>query len=184
MPFFLIISERNKFSLMNRIFLPALIMFVFISGFAGAQATISAQAFAEVIEALTANENEPLNFGRFSPGSNGGAVIISPDGLRSTRGTVTTAGGTHSPGRFVVTGAPGASFTISLPEEETVLVHQKTGNTMQVNGWISDPPSGDAANLSDGSRVVNIGATLNTGSIEENPVGVYAGTFTLTFAYN
>ncbi|MGC9354128.1 MAG: DUF4402 domain-containing protein, partial [Mariniphaga sp.] len=68
--------------------------------------------------------------------------------------------------------------------EETVLVHQQSGNTMQVTGWISDPSPGDAANLADGSRVVSIGATLNIGNMEENPVGMYAGTFVLTFAYN
>jgi hypothetical protein len=159
-------------------------LFLFLSGAAKAQATVSAQAFAEIIEALAANEDEPLNFGRFTPGSSGGSVIISPDGLRSVRGTVMPAGGVYSPGRFLVTGAPGASFTISLPDEETVLMHQQSGNTMQVNGWISDPPPGDAANLADGSRVVSIGATLNIGNMEENPVGMYAGTFVLTFAYN
>jgi hypothetical protein len=161
-----------------------ILLFLFISGFAKAQATISAQAFAEVIEALAANEDEPLNFGRFTPGSNGGAIVISPDGLRTSRGNVTIAGGMHSPGRFMVTGSPGALFTISLPGEETVLIHQQSGNTMQVNGWISDPASGDAVNLSDGSRMVSIGATLNVGNIEENPAGIYAGTFVLTFAYN
>ncbi len=169
---------------MNRNSIPVIFLFLFITGFAKAQATISAQAFAEVIEALAASEDEPLNFGRFTTGSNGGAVIISPDGLRSVRGTVTPAGGMYSPGRFVVTGSPGASFTITLPGEETILVHQQSGNTMQVNGWLSDPPSGDAANLSDGSRMVSIGATLNIGSMEENPAGIYAGTFVLTFAYN
>ncbi|MFW6290051.1 MAG: DUF4402 domain-containing protein [Mariniphaga sp.] len=169
---------------MNRTFLPIFLLLLLISSFAKAQGTVSSQAFAEVIEALSANEEEPLHFGRFTPGPNGGSVIITPDGLRSARGTVTTAGGSHSPGRFVVTGAPGTSFTISLPEEETVLVHQQSGNTMQVNGWISDPPSGDAANLADGSRMVSIGASLNIGSMEENPVGIYTGTFVLTFAYN
>ena len=164
------------------LFLPILLLF--ISGMAKAQATVSAQAFAEVIEALAANEDEPLNFGRFTPGSSGGSVIISPDGLRSVRGTVMPAGGGFSPGRFLVTGAPGSSFTISLPDEETLLVHQQSGNTMQVNGWLSDPPPGDAANLPDGSRVVSIGATLNIGNMAENPVGIYSGTFVLTFAYN
>ena len=161
-----------------------LTLFLMIPGFSKAQGTVSGQAFAEVIEALAANEDEPLNFGRFTPGSSGGAVVITPDGLRTVRGTVMPAGGGQSPGRFLVTGEPGASFTISLPDEETILVHQQSGNTMQVNGWISDPPPGDAANLSDGSRVVSIGATLNIGNMAENPVGIYSGTFTLTFAYN
>lgn len=169
---------------MNQKLFYIIVLFLFISGFAKAQATVSAQAFAEVIEALAASEDEPLHFGRFTPGSNGGSVIISPDGLRTVRGTVMPAGGVYSPGRFLVTGEPGASFTISLPGEETVLVHQQSGNTMQVTGWISDPPPGDAANLADGSRVVSIGATLNVGNMEENPVGMYAGTFVLTFAYN
>jgi hypothetical protein len=169
---------------MNRTIFSVIVLFFFISGFAKAQATVSAQAFAEVIEALTANEDESLNFGRFTTGSSGGSVIISPDGLLTVRGTVMPAGGIYNPGRFMITGAPGTSFTISLPGEETVLVHQQSGNTMQVNGWISDPPSGDAANLADGSRVVSIGATLNIGNTDENPVGIYAGTFVLTFAYN
>ncbi len=169
---------------MIRTFIPIFFLFLSITGFAKAQSTVSSQAFAEVIEALAATEEEPLNFGRFTPGINGGSVIVTPDGLRTARGTVITAGGAHSPGRFVVTGAPGTSFTISLPEEETVLVHQQSGNTMNVNGWISDPPSGDAANLADGSRMVSIGAILNIGSMEENPKGIYTGTFVLTFAYN
>lgn len=183
-PFFYSFRSTSEFFKMNRESIPIIILFLFITGFVKAQSSISAQAFAEVIEALAASEEEPLNFGRFTTGSSGGAIIISPDGLRSVRGTVTTAGGMHSPARFVVTGSPGASFTISLPGEETVLVHRQTGNTMQVNGWISDPPSGDAARLTDGSRVVSIGATLNVGSMEENPVGMYTGTFELTFAYN
>ena len=169
---------------MSRKLLYLPVLFLFISGVAQAQATVSAQAFAEVIEALSANEDEPLNFGRFTTGSSGGSVIISPDGLRAVRGTVMPAGGGFSPGRFLVSGAPGASFTISLPDEETLLVHQQSGNTMQVNGWLSDPPPGDAANLADGSRVVSIGATLNMGNMSENPVGIYSGTFVLTFAYN
>ncbi len=147
------------------------------------QSTVTAQAFAEVIEALAANEDKALNFGRFTTGS-GGSVIITPDGLRTVRGTVMPAGEVYSPGRYLITGASGTWFTISLPGEETVLVHQQSGNTMQVNGWISDPPSDDAANLADGSRVVSIGATLNIGNIEKNPAGLYAGSFVLIFAYN
>lgn len=169
---------------MYRYLVFALFSFFLFTGKVWSQQSVTAQAFAEVIEALAASEDEPLHFGRFTPGSNGGSVIISPDGLRTVRGTVMPAGGVYSPGRFLVTGEPGASFTISLPGEETVLVHQQSGNTMQVTGWISDPPPGDAANLADGSRVVSIGATLNVGNMEENPVGMYAGTFVLTFAYN
>ena len=169
---------------MNRTIFIAFITFLLASGTAGAQATIPAQAFAEVIEALAANEDEALNFGRFTPGRNGGNLVISPDGLRSVSGTVMPAGGTYSPARFLVLGAAGSSFTIALPPEETILTHRESGNTMVVSNWISDPPPGDAANLADGSRLVSIGATLKIGNMEENPVGIYSGSFLLTFAYN
>lgn len=56
---------------------------------------------------------------------------------------------------------------------------------MEVSNWVSDPPNGsEAAMLPDGSLLVSIGATLSVGPIDENPVGIYAGTFQLTFAYN
>lgn len=152
---------------------------------AGAQESITAQVFAEVIEALAANEDEALNFGRFSPGNNGGAIVVYPGGLRTVQGTVVTANGDYSPGRFMVSGAPGASLSIRLPENPAVLIHRKSGKTMQVKDWISDPPSGGATDaLPDGTCLVSIGATLVIGNIDDNPVGLYAGTYMLTFAYN
>lgn len=152
---------------------------------ASSQQSVTAQIFAEIIDALAANEDEALNFGRFTPGNSGGAITVTPQGLRTVEGTVVLAGGVYSPGHFLVSGAPGASFTIRLPDDPAVLVHWQTGKTMQVEEWISDPPSGgDAVTLPDGSRSVSIGATIIVGPLDENPVGLYAGTYVLTFAYN
>jgi hypothetical protein len=36
----------------------------------------------------------------------------------------------------------------------------------------------------DGSAVVYIGATLRIGSTEETPVGIYTGTYSISFAFN
>lgn len=156
-----------------------------IAGNGWSQSSITAQAFAEVIEALTVQENDQLNFGRFSPETNGGNIVISPEGIRSTQGTVILASGPHNPGRFTITGAPDATFTIQLPDGPSVLTHQGSSKTMIVEGWVSDPPAGiEASTLPDGSRLVSIGAVLNVGPIEDNPVGIYAGTFQLTFSYN
>jgi hypothetical protein len=56
---------------------------------------------------------------------------------------------------------------------------------MVVDNWISDPPAGTGAGtLNGGQEIVSIGARLQVGSIEDNPVGMYSGTFSLTFAYN
>ncbi|MCG6188899.1 DUF4402 domain-containing protein [Maribellus maritimus] len=170
---------------MYRYFFIAFISFFLIPGVARSQeSSITAEVFAEVIEALAANEDQALNFGRFTTGNNGGSIVISPGGIRSAQGSVIAAGGGYSPGKFLVEGEPGATFSIQLPRTATTLVHSESGKTMDVEGWVSDPPSGDAATLSDGERLVSIGATLNIGPVDENPVGIYSGSFIVTFAYN
>jgi hypothetical protein len=170
---------------MNRNLITVFFLLLMISGNAWSQASITAQAFAEVIEALTAQENEQLNFGRFSPETNGGNIVISPDGIRSAQGSVILASGLHNPGRFLVTGAPNATFTIQLPDGPAVLTHHGSDRTMLVEGWMSDPPSGaEASTLPDGSRLISIGAILSVGPVDENPVGIYTGSFQLTFSYN
>jgi hypothetical protein len=146
---------------------------------------VTSQIYAEVIEAIAANETEQLNFGKFTPVTSGGAVVISPDGTRSAIGTVALASSDFSPGRFTVTGAPEASFTVQLPGGPIELVHQSSNKVLLVDNWISDPSNGSGTPvLTNGSQIVSIGATLNVGSIEDNPVGIYSGSFQLTFAYN
>lgn len=170
---------------MTRNLITAIVLSMMISGNAWSQASITAQALAEVIEALTAYETEQLNFGRFSPETTGGNIVISTDGTRTAQGSVILASGPHNPGKFTITGAPEATFTIQLPDGPAVLAHQGSNKTMTVEGWTSDPPAGAEANtLPDGSRIVSVGATLSVGPVDENPVGIYAGTFELTFSYN
>jgi len=152
---------------------------------AKSQSTITAQAFAEVIAALTATETSQLNFGRFSPEVQGGQVIVTPSGVRSTSGSVILGGGSSSSGKFYITGAPDATFTIQLPTEPSYLLHQGSNKTMVVSNWSSIPPAGEGTGvLANGEQYVNIGATLLVGSLIDNPVGLYAGTYELTFAYN
>lgn len=155
------------------------------SGVLRAQANVTAQAFAEVIEALTAQETQQLNFGRFSPETNGGQIVLSPDGTRFANGTVVLASGPHNPGLFTITGAPLANFMIQLPPGPAVLVHQGSSKTMVVDQWTSVPPATtETSTQSNGSQQVSIGATLIVGNMQDNPVGVYTGSFQVTFAYN
>ena len=169
---------------MTRI-LTAVLFSLLFSGQVWAQASVTAQAFAEVIEALTATETAQLNFGRFSPGVAGGEVIISPDGVKSAQGSVMLSEGTSSPGRFTITGAPDATFSIQLPEGPVQLLHQNSNQTMTVNEWTSDPLAGNSSGtLNEGFEIISVGASLVVGSIENNPVGIYTGSFSLTFAYN
>lgn len=152
---------------------------------AKAQSSVTAQAFAEVIEALTATETSQLNFGKFSPQVQGGQVTITPEGQRNKSGSVILSGSVANSGIFHLTGAPNASYSVEIPTAAATLIHQNSASTMTVGNWVSIPPSGSGTGLlANGEQYVYLGATLQVGSLLDNPVGLYSGTYNLTFAYN
>jgi hypothetical protein len=152
---------------------------------AKAQNTVTAQAFAEVIEALTATETSQLNFGKFSPQVQGGQVTVTPEGQRNKTGSVILSGLVANSGIFHLTGAPNASYSVQIPSTPATLIHQNSNSTMTVSNWVSVPPSGSGTGLlANGEQYVYLGATLQVGSLLDNPVGLYSGTYNLTFAYN
>jgi hypothetical protein len=56
---------------------------------------------------------------------------------------------------------------------------------MQVSGWQSYPAPGiGVGKLNGGAMTVQVGAVLTVGDMNANPVGIYAGTYAITFAYN
>ena len=150
-----------------------------------AQASVTAQAFAEIIAALTATETAQLNFGRFSPETQGGKVVLTPDGIRTAQGTVVLGGGAHNSASFYITGEYDATFSITLPSGPIVLTNTLNARTMKVSDWQSYPAPGiGVGKLSGGAMSVQIGAVLNVGTMNDNPVGIYAGTYAITFSYN
>lgn len=168
-----------------RIFCGSILCLFMVVTEVNAQATATGTATAEIIEALTTREVSPLNFGRFSPETQGGKIILTPDGVRSVQGTVVLAGGTHSAATFYVSGQYEATFTIALPAGPEILTNLQNEKTMIVSDWISSPSAGiGIGKLVGGATTVYIGATLTVGDMNANPVGMYAGTFAVTFAYN
>jgi len=152
---------------------------------ANAQASVTAQAFAEIIAALSATETAQLNFGRFSPETQGGKVVLTPDGIRTAQGSVVLGGGAHNSASFYITGEYDATFSITLPSGPAVLTNTLNAKTMKVSDWQSYPAPGiGVGKLNGGSMTVHIGAVLNVGDMNANPVGIYAGTYSITFAYN
>jgi len=66
-----------------------------------------------------------------------------------------------------------------------MLTNTTNAKTMEVSGWESFPASGIAVGkLVGGEMLVSIGAVLYVGNIASNPVGVYTGIYSITFAYN
>jgi hypothetical protein len=168
----------------------SLLFLLFVSaGLAKAQpavsSTVTGHITAEVISTLSAIEATQLSFGKFSPGTHGGKLIISPENAISVTGSVWPGSGIHSAASFYVTGEPGVTYTVTLPSSPVTITHVNSARTMTVEDWTSVPlPEPGAGILEDGYQVVYVGATLSVGTLNDNPVGVYTGTYSITFDFN
>ncbi len=140
---------------------------------------------AEVISVFSASETSQMNFGRFSPGPQGGEIILTPESTISVLGSVFAGTGTHNAASFYVAGDNNAAYSITLPARNVVLTNISTAKTMIVENWISIPSPGVGTGmLQNGYQTVYVGATLKVGTLSDNPVGVYTGTYTITFDFN
>ena len=148
-------------------------------------ASVTGHITAEVISTLTAIETSQLSFGKFSPGPQGGKLILTPESSISVMGSVWPGSGTHGAASFNITGDPGVAYSISLPSSPVTITHVSSARTMIVEDWTSVPFAEPGAGLlENGSQVVNVGATLRVGTLNDNPVGIYTGTYKITFAFN
>lgn len=175
-------------NLFSKFFYSILFIFTFSIGLK-AQVIPSASATghvtAEVISAYSASETSQLNFGRFSPGPQGGEIILTPESTVSVMGSVLAGAGLHNAASFYVSGDVDATFSITLPAAPVVLTHTTKARTMVVIDWVSVPSPGIGTGmLQNGFQVVYVGATLKVGTIIDNPVGVYTGTYNITFDFN
>ena len=149
------------------------------------QASTTGHVFAEVIAAFSAVETSEMNFGRFSPGPFGGQIILTPQGSVSVMGSVATGSGIHNAASFYVSGDSYTSFSITLPKSPATLTNTTNAKTMIVSNWVSVPsPGPGGGTLEDGFQTVYVGATLEVGMLSDNPVGIYTGTYTVTFDFN
>jgi hypothetical protein len=141
--------------------------------------------FAEIIPMFTASETSQMNFGKFSPGPQGGEIILTPESTISVLGSVYTGPGIHNAASFYVSGDVDAAFSITLPSAPVVLTHISTAKTMQIANWISIPSPGIGTGmLQNGFQIVYVGATLKVGTLNDNPVGIYTGSYTISFDFN
>ena len=150
-----------------------------------APATAQGEIFAEIIPVFTASQTSQLNFGRFSPGPQGGEIILSPQSTVSVLGSVYQGTGNHNAASFYVSGDVDATYSISLPSDPVVIRNTSGSRTMTVDNWVSVPNEGIGTGLLyNGSQIVLVGATLYVGTLNENPVGIYSGSYTVTFDFN
>jgi len=171
--------RRKIFSLAILLFATAGIIFGQLDVIATGNVT------AEVISVFSASETAQLNFGKFSPGPQGGEIILNPQGTISVTGSVFIGTGVHNPASFYVTGESDVSYSISLPVNPVILTHISNAKTMLVDSWNSVPSPGvGTGTLQNGFQVVFVGATLRVGALTDNPVGIYTGSYEITFGFN
>lgn len=148
-------------------------------------ASATGHIYAEVIAAFTATETSSMSFGRFAPGPMGGEIILSPQNTISVLGSIFTGSGFHNAASFYVTGSVDVSFSITLPSSPVLLSHVSSPKTMTIKDWVSVPSPGTGTGmLQNGFQIVYVGATLKVGPLEDNPVGIYTGTYNITFDFN
>jgi len=149
------------------------------------RAIATAQVSATIIIPITATETSRLNFGRFFPGSQGGIITISPDGFVMTSSTVVPAASPRSPGSFFLSGQGEATYAIDFQDGRAILTNTVDSKSMEVSDWVTIPENGDAGiKLAGGTQTVMVGATLKVGPMDENPKGIYTGSYQITFSYN
>ena len=100
-------------------------------------------------------------------------------------GSVYKGSGLHNAASFYVTGDIDAAYTITLPTSPVILNHISDAKTMMVKDWVSIPSPGiGSGKLRNGFQEVYVGATLKVGTLNDNPVGIYMGSYTITFDFN
>lgn len=119
-----------------------------------------------------------MAFGKFVAGS-GGAVTVSPGGVRSASGNVVLVpSGAGAAAQFAVSGDANLTYAISLPAAGTLV---NGANSMAVSTFTSSPsPTGTLG--AGGTQTLSVGATLNVGS--NQATGSYSGAFDVTVNYN
>lgn len=171
---------------------------------ASGSVTFSATAQAVISDRLSLIESEQLDFGTMAAGTNGGTVVVSPNGVRTlgAGSTVILSGGNISKGEFSGYGRRNQQVRVSITA--TPITIKRDGapavpgplDVMTVSNFILgiDANSGaaiiGAGNGSPRLRIsranglfsFNIGATL---TVKPNQTGGhYKGTYELTAVYN
>ncbi len=121
-----------------------------------------------------------LSFGSFLAGS-GGTVVVSPAGARSQTGGVLLLGqGPGAAAQLNVVGTANATYSITLPDNNTVTLSDGNGHAMTVNSFVSSPPATGTLSAG-GTQSIRIGATLIVGA--NQAPGGYSGAFNVTVNY-
>lgn len=153
------------------------------TGLVNSAYAITADATANVVQAITVTQNRALNFGKFVS-VNGGTVVVSNAATTVVTGTsVRVNPSTAASGQFTVAGDGTATYTLTADSGTTLT--GPSANTMTVTAITPTVTTGGVlggSSGSEGTQLVYIGATVTQGTA--NVAGLYSGTYSVTVAYN
>lgn len=124
-----------------------------------------------------------LNFGALIQNGNAGEVIISPEGSRSSNGSIllpNISSNYFNPARFEIDAEPGTLIYIG---ESTTTLTGSHGGTLILELGKSDRGNPFIIPYMTAGEwfPVSVGGILKVGPLSGNPAGSYSGTFTVTF---
>lgn len=129
--------------------------------------TENADALIEIQTALSIDHVQDLDFGTVNPDSPAGTV----------------APGDGDAAVFEVSGEANTAYNITLPTSINMVHGGGTGDPIEVNSFISDPPVGTGGVLDgSGEQTLRVGATHAAIPVGQDS-GSYSGTFTVEVAY-
>ena len=166
----------NRVKRMSGMLLPGFLLLLFFGSAATAQQT----PFPPPNQLQVFGMQE-LNFGSFSTGASGGTIVITPEGFRTSTGSVILMGGNFSQAIFEVKLIPGRLVHIILGPQ-IQLTRMGGGGSMDMQVGPAD--KGTSFVTSGGHPFYNpvqVGGTLYVGSSVANPAGEYEGQFSVTF---
>lgn len=142
--------------------------------------TATNTAGATIIKPIAMTSTQPMNFTRVianttaatvqMPATSGTVTLVDPSG-------VVIPGGAPTAARFAVTGEPGMSFTVVVPDNVTL---QSGADQMSIDALTSSIASGTLDASGDSS--FHVGGRLNIGANQAS--GSYTGSAGVQVAYN
>ncbi|MDD2631085.1 MAG: DUF4402 domain-containing protein [Clostridia bacterium] len=160
---------------------PGVVMFLMLLVLSGIHKVSAQQTPFPPPNQMEVYSVQQLNFGSFTTGAGGGTVVISPEGFRSSTGSVILMGGNFYQALFEIKLIPGRLVQIIVGPQVTL---NRIGGGGSMNMQVGPTDKGSSFVTTLGHPFYNpvgVGGTLFVGNTTANPAGVYEGQFSVTF---
>ena len=138
---------------------------------------LTANASATVVSSIGISETTAMQFGYFSASASSGTINqagSSTGGVNAINSGVTRSGGV-----FAVSGFGSATYEFTLPSVATLT---RSGGSETMTTTLSFASGNSSRSLTNGSENVTINGILEVSA--NQAAGAYAGTYTVSVAYN